>query len=87
MLALVNQFSTRAQIGLAQDRRTAQGIFVIKPQRDTAGYSVSKRHQPSPQTHDLVLNTLPVAEGLIAKLAELDGKASRSNSAFRATPT
>ena len=74
VLALVHELANRAQIGLAQDRRNVQGIFVIKPQRDTAGYSVSKRHQPSPQTHDLVLNTLPVAEGLVEKLARLDGK-------------
>ena len=71
VMALVSRFGDRAQVGVAQDRHTPQGVFVIKPQRDVAGYSVSKRHQPSPQGHDLVLNTLPVADAILAELSKL----------------
>jgi cyclic-di-GMP-binding protein len=72
VLSLVNRFGDRAQIGVAQERRTPQGVFVIKPQRDVSGYSVSKRHQPSPQSHDLVLNTLPVAEAILGEVAKFE---------------
>lgn len=68
---LVNELADGAQLGVAQDRRSAQGIFVIKPQRDLPGYAASKRHQPDPQHHDLVLNTLAIAETLAERIARL----------------
>src|SRR5262249_34095260 len=47
------------------------GLFLIKAQRDVPGYALSKRHHPVPQSHDLVLNTLPLAEHLLDQLARL----------------
>jgi cyclic-di-GMP-binding protein len=76
VMHLVHQCGERAQIGVAQERRNATGVFVIKPGRDVAGYAVSKRHNPEPQHHDLVLNTLPVAEAIGERLAKLTGGAT-----------
>jgi hypothetical protein len=71
VMRIVNELGDRAHLGVAQDRRSTQGLFVIKPQRDLPGHAASKRHQPQPQTQDLVLGTLPVAETLLERIALL----------------
>lgn len=67
----VEQFGERAVLGPSQQNRGAQGLFLVKAQRDLPGYALSKRHHPVPQPHDLVLNTLPLAELLLEQVARL----------------
>lgn len=69
--AWVERFGDRAVLGPAPQQRGAQGLFLIKPQRDMPGYALSKRHHPVPQPNDLVMNTLPLAELLLDQLAKL----------------
>jgi len=69
--SLIAEHAAAANLGFAMERRPHVGLFVVKPQRDLAGYAVSKRHHPVPQHHDLVLNSAPVAEALAGKLASL----------------
>lgn len=71
VIAFLDRHGDRATLGPANDRRSGQGLFVIKPQRDLPGYAVSKRHHPVPQSHDIVLGTLPLAELLLDRLAKL----------------
>jgi hypothetical protein len=67
----IERFGDRAILGTSQHNRGAQGLFLIKSQRDVPGYALSKRHHPVPQPHDLVLNTLPLAELLLDQAARL----------------
>jgi len=67
----IRRFGNRASIGPSQHNRGAQGLFLIKSQRDVPGYALSKRHHPVPQPNDLVLNTLPLAELLLDQVSRL----------------
>jgi hypothetical protein len=67
----IHRFGERASIGPSQQNRGAQGLFLVKAQRDVPGYALSKRHHPVPQPHDLVLNTLPLAELLLDQVSRL----------------
>ncbi len=67
----IDRFGERATLGPSQQNRGAQGLFLVKSQRDVPGYALSKRHHPVPQPHDLVLNTLPLAELLLDQVARL----------------
>ena len=71
VLAWLEKFGHLAAIGPAGQQKTGQGLFLIKSQRDVPGYALSKRHHPLPQGHDLLLNTLPVAETLLDQMARL----------------
>jgi len=62
-------FGMLAGLTSAGQSRGGQGVFLIKPQRDVPGYALAKRHHPMPQGHDLVLNTLPLADALLDQLA------------------
>jgi hypothetical protein len=67
----IDTFGDRATLGPSQQNRGAQGLFLVKAQRDVPGYALSKRHHPVPQPNDLVLNTLPLAELLLDQVARL----------------
>jgi hypothetical protein len=67
----IERFGDRAALGPSPQQRGAQGLFLVKAQRDVPGYALSKRHHPLPQPHDLVLNTLPLAELLLDQVARL----------------
>ena len=69
--AWLDRFGNQATLGPAGQHKSGQGLFLIKAQRDVPGYALSKRHHPVPQSHDLVLNTLPLAEHLLDQLARL----------------
>jgi len=69
--AWLDRFGNQATLGPAGQQKSGQGLFLIKAQRDVPGYALSKRHHPVPQGHDLVLNTLPLAEHLLDQLARL----------------
>jgi hypothetical protein len=71
VLAWLEKFGHLAAIGPAGQQKTGQGLFLIKSQRDVPGYALSKRHHPLPQGHDLLLNTLPLAETLLDQMARL----------------
>ncbi|MCX7892398.1 MAG: hypothetical protein N2544_08555 [Burkholderiales bacterium] len=69
--AYLERFGDLASLSPAGQQRPGQGLFLIKPQRDLPGYALAKRHHPMPQGHDLILNTLPLAERLLDQLAKL----------------
>ena len=69
--AWLDRFGNQATLGPAGQQKSGQGLFLIKAQRDVPGYALSKRHHPVPQSHDLLLNTLPLAEHLLDQLARL----------------
>lgn len=71
VLRWIERFGGRAVLGPSQQSRGAQGLFLVKAQRDVPGYALAKRHHPVPQPHDLVLNTLPLAELLLDQVARL----------------
>jgi hypothetical protein len=74
--AWLGRFGHEATLGPAGQQKTGQGMFLIKPRRDVAGYALSKRHRPAPQSHDLMLATLPLAELLLDQLARLTAGAT-----------
>ena len=67
----LERFGHQSTLGPAGQQKSGQGLFLIKSQRDVPGYALSKRHHPVPQPHDLLLNTLPLAEHLLDQLAQL----------------
>jgi len=69
--AWLERFGTKATLAPAGQQKSGQGLFLLKSQRDLPGYALSKRHHPVPQGHDLLLNTLPLAEHLLDQLARL----------------
>jgi hypothetical protein len=69
--AWLERFGHQAALAPAGQQKSGQGLFLIKAQRDVPGYALSKRHHPVPQPHDLLLNTLPLAEHLLDQLARL----------------
>jgi hypothetical protein len=69
--AWLERFGHQSTLGPAGQQKSGQGLFLIKAQRDVPGYALSKRHHPVPQPHDLLLNTLPLAEQLLDQLARL----------------
>jgi hypothetical protein len=71
VIAWLDRFGDQATLGPAGQQKSGQGLFLIKSQRDVPGYALSKRHHPVPQSHDLVLNTLALAETLLDQLARL----------------
>ncbi len=71
VLAWLDLCAEHAALAPAGQQKGGQGLFLIKSQRDVPGYSLSKRHHPVPQSHDLLLNTLPLAETLLDQLARL----------------
>lgn len=83
---IVDELADSATIGIMQDQRPGPGLFVVKPQRDLPGHAASKRNQPAPQHHDLLLNALPVAEALLDRLAR-SATASRSSGSDREAGT
>jgi len=71
LVAWLERFGQQATLAPAGHQKSGQGLFLIKSQRDVPGYALSKRHHPVPQGHDLLLNTLPLAETLLDQLARL----------------
>jgi hypothetical protein len=71
VIGWIERFGDRATLGPSQQTKGAQGLFLIKAQRDVPGYALSKRHHPMPQPNDVVLNTLPLAELLLDQVARL----------------
>lgn len=67
----LESFGELATLAPAGQQKPGQGLFLVKPQRDLPGYALAKRHHPMPQSQDLVLNTLPLAEKLLDQLARL----------------
>lgn len=76
VIAWLERFGAQATLAQAGQQKSGQGLFLIKPQRDVPGYALSKRHHPVPQSHDLLLNTLPLAETLLDQLAQLSANES-----------
>jgi hypothetical protein len=74
--AWLERFGHEATLGSAGHAKSGQGMFLIKPRRDVAGYALSKRHRPAPQGHDLVLGTFPLAERLLDQIARLTAGAT-----------
>jgi hypothetical protein len=71
LVAWLARFGHQATVAPAGQQKSGQGLFLIKMQRDVPGYALSKRHHPVPHGHDLLLNTLPLAETLLAQLGRL----------------
>jgi cyclic-di-GMP-binding protein len=71
VVSWLDRFGHQATLAPAGQQKSGQGLFLIKAQRDVPGYALSKRHHPVPQGHDLLLNTLPLAETLLDQLARL----------------
>jgi len=71
VVAWLARFDSDATLAPAGSQKSGQGLFLIKAQRDLPGYALSKRHHPVPQSHDLLLNTLPLAEQLLDQLSRL----------------
>ena len=69
--SFLESFGDLATLSPAGQQKPGQGLFLVKPQRDLPGYALAKRHHPMPQSQDLVLNTLPLAEKLLDQLARL----------------
>jgi hypothetical protein len=67
----VERYGDLARLAPPSQSRTGTGTFLVKPQRDVPGYALGKRNAPSPHAHDLVLDTQPLAEKLLAQLARL----------------
>lgn len=71
VLRYVERYGDLARLSPPPQSRTGTGTFLVKPQRDVPGYALGKRHAPNPHPHDLVLDTQPLAEKLLAQLAKL----------------
>jgi hypothetical protein len=71
VLRYVERYGDLARLAPPSQSRTGTATFLVKPQRDVPGYALGKRHAPSPHPHDLVLDTQPLAETLLAQLARL----------------
>jgi hypothetical protein len=71
VLRYLEQYADLARLSPPAQSRTGAGTFLVKPQRDVPGYALGKRHAPNPHPQDLVLDTQPLAEKLLAQLARL----------------
>lgn len=71
LVAWIAVFGELAALGPSDTRRAGSGLYLVKSQRDVAGYALSKRQHPPIQTHDLILNTAPAAEAMLDQLAKL----------------
>jgi hypothetical protein len=71
VLRYVDRYADLARLAPPAQSRTGAGTFLVKPQRDVPGYALGKRHAPNPHPQDLVLDTQPLAEKLLAQLARL----------------
>ncbi|MFO7189204.1 MAG: hypothetical protein DIU74_005910 [Pseudomonadota bacterium] len=69
-------YGQHAQLSAVHRQQAAEGLFVVKNQRDLPGYALLKRHQPPPQPHDSLLNTSPLSELLVEQLQRLQAGAT-----------
>lgn len=71
VLHWASNFGDSAVLAPAEGQRNGQGLFLIKPQRDLAGYPLAKHQHPPAQTQDLMFNSLPLSERLLEQLSRL----------------
>jgi hypothetical protein len=72
VLRYLERYGDLSRLAPPSQSRLGTGAFLIKPQRDVPGYALGKRHAPNPHPHDLVLDTQPLSEKLLAQLARLN---------------